>query len=78
MFSCCGRPNKLDHTIHNSDEKYEKLLLNAPSQRNESNTSCGIGIAFKPDGKGSLAVKRLIAGGSAESSREVQVIMLFI
>ena len=71
FFSCCGRQDG----IGNESIRYEgpdKLLQINPAK--ESNMSCGIGIAFKPDSKGILTVKRLIAGGSAEVSGAVQVI----
>jgi hypothetical protein len=72
MFtSCCTRPDKFSHDeLHNGSEK---MLMDDPGSRPESNMSCGIGIAFKPDSKGALAVRRLISGGSAESSGAVQV-----
>jgi hypothetical protein len=74
FFSCCGRQDR----IGNESIRYEgpeKLLQISTSK--ESNLSCGIGIAFKPDSKGILTVKRLIAGGSAELSGAVQVISSF-
>ena len=71
MFSvCCSRPEKFSHNIIQNDS--EKMILNAPESQ-ELNTSCGIGIAFKPNSKGSLEVRRLISGGSAEISGVVQV-----
>jgi C-terminal processing protease CtpA/Prc len=34
---------------------------------------CGLGIAFKPDKKGNLYVKRLIPGGPADTSKLIEV-----
>ncbi len=73
FFACCGRQDTSSigtESIHY--EGSEKMLQS--TQAKESNMPCGIGIAFKPDGKGTLIVKRLIAGGSAELSGAVQVI----
>lgn len=40
---------------------------------NASPKLCGLGIAFKPDKKGNLYVKRLIPGGPADSSKLIEV-----
>ena len=73
FFSCCGRQDRIGNESIHFDGS-ERMLQSNPIK--ESNMCCGIGIAFKPDTKGTLIVKRLITGGSAELSGAVQVIIL--
>ncbi len=72
MFACCGRPSKSKTESFGSDQ--DKISSSSPvTETRESSVNCGIGIAFKPDARGALVVKRIISGGSADLSGKVKV-----
>jgi hypothetical protein len=85
FFACCGRIDKRKESESSiasfTTPEYPKPVLcnSEPVLCNsDSNTDrkrqCGLGIAFKPNSRGAFVVKRIIAGGPADTSGSIQVV----
>jgi hypothetical protein len=72
IFACCS------HRMHDSEgrDHFAESMQISPDRHSQNVSKlCGLGIAFKPDKKGNLFVKRLVPGGPAASSKEIQAHM---
>lgn len=73
IFSCCSSrmfdPEKARGDFTGRSDEY------AASTKTTANV-CGLGIALKPSKEGFMFVKRLVPGGPAEQSGEIQVCCL--
>jgi hypothetical protein len=71
IFACCS------HRMHDGEgrDHFAESMQISPDRHSQNSKLCGLGIAFKPDKQGNLFVKRLVPGGPAASSKEIQVYM---
>ena len=60
----------VDRDVRDAFERGEGM---APENGQAEQKLCGLGIAFKPDKRNHLFVKRLVPGGPAERSKLVEV-----
>jgi hypothetical protein len=70
FFACCSN-RMLDRDGKDAFAPGGDL---SPEGRKEAcEKQCGLGIAFKPDKRGNLFVKRLVPGGPADASKLIEV-----
>jgi hypothetical protein len=73
FFACCSN-RMVDRD--GKDAFGEDSVLSAGDSNSQCPKLCGLGIAFKPDKRGNLFVKRLVPGGPADVSKLIEVSIL--
>lgn len=73
FFACCSN-RMVDRD--GKDAFGEDSVLAAGEGNGQIPKLCGLGIAFKPDKRGNLFVKRLVPGGPADASKLIEVSIL--
>eukprot|EP00802_Teleaulax_amphioxeia_P028807 Tamp_30629.p1 GENE.Tamp_30629~~Tamp_30629.p1 ORF type:complete len:152 (-),score=24.60 Tamp_30629:271-672(-) len=69
FFACCSN-RMLDRD--GKDAFAPGGDLSAEGRKEACEKQCGLGIAFKPDKRGNLFVKRLVPGGPADASKLIE------